>query len=92
VLPPYTPRTNPDHYPNVRGPVYWEAQSTLSKQFAITPERIKFELRGSAYNLTNRLNRADPDVTITSSSFGRALRQLGRTTGRQIEIGARVIF
>jgi hypothetical protein len=92
VLPPYTPRTNPDHYPNVRGPVYWEAQSTLSKQFAITPERIKFELRGSAYNLTNRLNRADPDVTITSSSFGRALRQLGSTTGRQIEIGARVIF
>ncbi|MEO8593519.1 MAG: carboxypeptidase-like regulatory domain-containing protein [Candidatus Solibacter sp.] len=92
VLPAYTPRTNPDHYPNVRGPIYWEMQSTLSKQVQIIPDRVKFELRGSAYNLTNRLNRADPDVNITSSSFGKALRQLGSVTGRQIELGAKIIF
>jgi hypothetical protein len=92
VLPAFTPRTNPDHYPNVRGPMYWEMQGSLSKQFQITPERVRFELRGTAYNLTNRLNLADPDVTITSSSFGRALRQLGSTTGRQIEVGARIYF
>lgn len=91
VLPAYTPRTNPDHYPELRGPIYWEIQSTLSKQFAIT-ERVKFELKGSAYNLTNRLNRANPDVTITSSTFGKSLRQLGSVTGRQIELGAKIIF
>ena len=91
VLPSFTPRTNPDHYPEIRGPIYWEIQSTLSKQFAIT-ERVKFELKGSAYNLTNRLNRANPDVTITSATFGKTLRQLGSVTGRQIEVGAKIIF
>jgi len=92
VLPSYTPRTNPDHYPNVRGPMYWEMQGTLSKQVQIVPDRVKFELRGSAYNLTNRLNRADPDTGITSSSFGKSLRQLGSVTGRQIELGGKIIF
>lgn len=92
VLPAFTPRTNPDHYPNVRGPVYWEMQGTLSKQIALTAERVKLELRLSAYNLTNRLNRADPDVTITSSSFGKALRQIVNSSGRQAEVGARITF
>ena len=91
VLPAYTPRTNPNHYPGVRGPIYWEMQSSLSKQFVVT-ERVKFELKGSAYNLTNRLNRANPVTTITSSTFGKALRQLGSTSGRQIELGAKIIF
>jgi hypothetical protein len=91
VLPSFTPRTNPDHYDGLRGPIYWEMQSTLSKQFTIK-EGVKFELKGSAYNATNRLNRAMPDVTITSGTFGKAIRQLGSTTGRQMEIGAKIIF
>jgi len=91
VLPSFTPRVNPDHYRNIRGPVYWEMQGSLSKQFLIT-ERVKFELKATAYNLTNRLNLADPDTTITSSSFGKALRQLGNVTGRQAEIGAKILF
>ena len=91
VFTAYTPRTNPNHYPGVRGPIYWEMQSSLSKQFVVT-ERVKFELKGSAYNLTNRLNRANPVTTITSSTFGKALRQLGSTSGRQIELGAKIIF
>jgi hypothetical protein len=92
VLPSYTPRINPDHYPDVRGPIYWEMQSSLSKQVQIIPDKVKFEIKASAYNLTNRLNRADPDVSITSSSFGKALRQLGSVTGRQVELGAKIIF
>ena len=91
VLPPYTPRTNPDHYSNLRGPIYWEVQSSLSKQFAVTPERVKLELRISAYNLTNRLNRADPSVTVTDSTFGQSLRQ-NITQGRQMEFGLRAMF
>jgi hypothetical protein len=92
VLPAFTPRTNPDHYSNVRGPIYWEMQSTISKQVQLVPEKLRFEVKASAYNLTNRLNRADPDVSITSTSFGRALRQLGSVTGRQVELGAKLIF
>jgi hypothetical protein len=92
VLPSYTERTNPDHYPGLRGPIYWEMQGTLSKQFQITPERVKFELKASAYNLTNRLNRADPVTTITDSAFGKSLRQLASVTGRQVELGAKILF
>jgi hypothetical protein len=91
VLPSYTPRTNPDHYDSIRGYMYWEMQATLSKNFKIT-EKARFELKASAYNLTNRLNRADPDVSaVTSPTFGRALRQ-GNSSGRQIEFGARITF
>jgi hypothetical protein len=67
-------------------------QSSLSKQVQIIPDKVKFEIKASAYNLTNRLNRADPDLSITSSSFGKALRQLGSVTGRQVELGAKIIF
>jgi hypothetical protein len=67
-------------------------QASVSKQFAITPERVKTELRISAYNLTNRLNRADPSTTVTDSAFGQSLRQFANYTGRQVEFGLRVLF
>jgi hypothetical protein len=66
-------------------------QASLSKQFAIN-DRWKLELKASAYNLTNRLNRADPDTTVTDSSFGETLRQASGSTGRQVEYGLRVLF
>jgi hypothetical protein len=91
VLPAYTLRTNPINYPEIRGPVYWEMQSSLSKKFPIK-ERVNAELKASAYNLTNRLNRTNPDLGITSSSFGQSLRQFGSVTGRQVELGLRIIF
>jgi hypothetical protein len=90
VLPSYTPRTNPNHYPNIRGPYYWEMQASLSKQITIT-ERVKFEVKGAAYNVTNRLNWADPSTSITNSAFGRVYQQ-GSSSGRQIELGAKIIF
>ena len=35
---------------------------------------------------------ADPTTTVTSSTFGQTLRQAGALTGRQIELGAKIIF
>ncbi|MBN8732329.1 MAG: TonB-dependent receptor [Acidobacteria bacterium] len=89
--PAYTPRTNPWQYPGLTGPSYWEVNATVSKNFRIT-ERVKTELKMSAYNLTNRLNRAMPDTGVTSSTFGRSLRQLGGVTGRQMEYGLKILF
>lgn len=91
ILPAYTQRTNPLQYPNVKGPVYWEVQASLGKSFAIT-ERARAELKLSAFNLTNRLNRADPIVDITNSGFGTALRQATSMTGRQMEFGLKIHF
>jgi hypothetical protein len=94
VLPAYTLRLNPVMYPGIRGPIYWEMQGNLSKRFTLDTirEGMALELRGSAYNLTNRLNLANPDLGITSASFGQSLRQFGSVTGRQIELGARIVF
>jgi hypothetical protein len=58
--------------------MYWDIQSSLSKTFAIT-ERITSEFKVSAYNLTNRLNRDNPEVNVTNSNFGQALRQSNTT-------------
>lgn len=91
VLPAYTPRTNPWQYDDVRGPKYWEIQATVSKTFNIT-ERIKTEFKLSGFNLTNRLNRDLPDMVVTSSTFGQALRQSNFTTGRQMEYGLKILF
>lgn len=92
VLPAYTLRTNPVSYRDIRGPMYWEMQGSLSKRFPIKGERAQAELKAAAYNLTNRLNLANPDLVITSSTFGKALRQFGSVTGRQVELGLRIIF
>jgi hypothetical protein len=91
VLPAYTQRTNPWYYDGLRGPKYWEVQSAVSKSFPIT-ERIHADLRVAAFNLTNHLNRADPDLVVTSSTFGQALREGTNLQGRQIEFGMKVVF
>jgi uncharacterized protein YfiM (DUF2279 family) len=44
-----------------------ELQASVSKEFAVT-ERWRMELRANAFNATNRLNRADPDLGVTSST------------------------
>jgi Carboxypeptidase regulatory-like domain len=76
VLGPYSPRVNPLQYPNLRGPVFLDTQASLSKSFLIPKfERMRGELKFTAYNLINRLNRADPDTTITDSTFGAAISQ-----------------
>jgi len=92
VLPAYTLRTNPINYRDIRGPIYWEMQGSLSKRFMMWREGTYAELRAAAYNLTNRLNRANPDLVITSSSFGQSLRQFGSVSGRQVELGLRIVF
>ena len=89
-LSPYIMQTNPDHYRDLRGPIYWNIDGTLSKRFKVT-EKFNAELKAEAYNLTNRLNRANPDLGVTSPTFGQSLRQ-NITVGRQVELGMRVIF
>lgn len=87
----FTPRMNPWQYSGLTGPSVWELQGSLSKEFAIT-ERWRTELKASAYNATNHLNRADPDLGVTSSTFGQTLRQRGNYFGRQLEIGLKIMF
>ena len=86
---PYTPRTNPWSYPGVNGMKYWNLDSTLSK---VTPikEGINLEFRAEAYNSPNGFVWADPNMSVTSSLFGRSTNQVNR--GREMQMSLRVIF
>ena len=74
------------------------------RAFKIT-ERISTEFKAAAYNAINRLNLGNPNMDVNSSQFGQALYQgspaatfgpqtqeLGNVSGRQVELGMKIIF
>ena len=100
----YVIRSNPFQYDGLTGPSYMLVDATLAKTFSLT-ERVKAELKMAAFNATNKLNRGNPDLNPASSNFGKALfqgspaatfgpqtMQLGSVTGRQVELGIKIIF
>jgi hypothetical protein len=100
----YVLRTNPLQYGCLMGPHFWNLDANLTKSFNVT-ERVHAELKIAAYNATNRLNRGDPDTNIYDSTFGQTLYQgspggifgaqgatYGNQSGRQAELGFKLIF
>jgi hypothetical protein len=100
----YVLRSNPLQYSCLTGPHFWTLDGNLTKNFSIT-EKIHAELKIAAYNATNRLNRGDPDTNVYSSTFGQTLYQgspggtfgaqgatYGNQSGRQAELGFKLIF
>ena len=85
---PFTRRTNPKQYDGVTGPSSWSIDMTLSKEYRIT-EKLKFELRMEAYNLTNSFLGANPSTDVTQSIFGRVVDQRAGTYGRQLQYSGR---
>ena len=91
-LPNFTRRGNPLQFDGLNGPRFWNVDSTLAKEFKIIPERLRFELRGEAYNLTNRFPSNDPDQGVTSRTFGKIISQRSGVYGRQIQFQGKFIF
>jgi hypothetical protein len=91
VLPAFTRRTNPLQYDSLKGPRFVNFDTTLAKEFAIK-ERLKFEFRVEAYNLTNAFTGSDPDVSVTSATFGRITSQRAGLFGRQIQYSGRLVW
>ena len=57
----------------------------VAKEFKIA-ERLKFELRARRYNLANRFTGADPDLSVTSATFGKIMAQrAGYSDDRSIQ-------
>jgi hypothetical protein len=86
------------------GPSFWDVDASLLKSFNIT-ERIHSQLKISAYNTFNRLNRGDPNLNPGDANYGTNLYQgspggtygaqiatPANVTGRQMEIGLRISF
>ena len=86
------------------GPTFWDVDASILKTFNIT-ERIHSQLRVSAYNAFNRLNRGDPNLNPGDSNYGTNLYQgapggtygaqiatPSNVTGRQLELGLKIWF
>ncbi|MBI4902409.1 MAG: TonB-dependent receptor [Acidobacteria bacterium] len=71
------------------GPGFFQTDFSLHKSFKVT-ERIKFELRGEAFNVFNNVNFSNPNVTSTNASFG--VISSTRVPPRILQIAARIHF
>ena len=91
VLPAFTPRTNPYQFDGMTGPILWNVDGTVSKTFPIK-ERYKVEFRFEAYNLTNSLMWANPNMTPGNALFGRSTAQAQGNRGREMQYTLRLQF
>jgi hypothetical protein len=71
-------------------PVYIQTDASLSKKFRIT-ERVSFDLRFDARNLTNHPSFDNPTAVINSSIFGR-INDSVTNTARRIQVSGKISF
>ena len=71
----------------LRAPGQWNLDFSLAKNFAIT-ERVRFQLRGDAFNSFNHTNLSGLVGDISKSNFG----FLTSATARSLQLGAKVVF
>ncbi len=88
---PYTPRVNPWYYNGLRGPGFWQWDSTAVKYFNIT-ERVRFELRMEFYNFPNVFMPSQPTMGVTSANFGKSTWISGGNYGREVQYTGRIHF
>jgi hypothetical protein len=91
ILPAYTRRTNPWYYSGIRGPQFFNIDGSLYKDFAIT-EKIKLQLHLDAFNALNNMNFNNPNMSVTSSQFGRSTDIYPQDFGRRLQLAARIEF
>jgi hypothetical protein len=91
ILPAYTRRTNPWYYSGIRGPQFFNIDASLYKDFPIT-EKIKLQLHLDAFNALNNMNFNNPNMSVTSSQFGRSTDIYPQDFGRRLQLAARIEF
>ena len=87
----FTPRSNPYYYAGLNGPGWTVTDMTLTKMFNFG-SGYRLEARVEAYNALNQIVWDNPNLTITSSNFGKVTRKRVDGSGREIQIGLRFIF
>jgi len=90
-LPAYTRRTNPWYFSNVRGPQFFNIDTTMSKEFSLT-EKFKFQLRLESFNVLNNVNYNNPNMSLSSSLFGKSYDIYPQDFGRRLQMGLRLRF
>ncbi|HEV2486771.1 MAG TPA: carboxypeptidase regulatory-like domain-containing protein [Terracidiphilus sp.] len=71
---------------NWRGPVLWDVDTGLLKNFVPVPshENISFQFRGEFFNLFNHPQWADPNVTFANAAFGSTRGTVGTNADSRI--------
>jgi hypothetical protein len=77
--------------PNVMGPRLINTDFALYKDFVIK-ERYKLDLRGEAFNLFNRPDFGNPNLTVGTPTFGTITSLLVNPLPRNIQVSMRVTF
>jgi len=97
VTPPsYTIATAPPYYQGLRGPRFWQLDSTVSKTFNVN-ERFNLEFRLEMYNMPNTFIPGDPCVgSSCGTSDGLSLTEAsganGANYGRELQCSVRLHF
>ena len=78
-----------------RGPTNWDIDTGLFKNFFPVPshENLSIQLRGEFFNLFNHPQWADPNVTVSNSTFG-SIRSTAGTSAdsRIIQLAGKIFF
>ncbi len=75
-----------------RGPWFNGLDAALQKNFRLTPERVRLNVRVDALNILNHPNFDGITTDLNSGSFGRANILVGSAPARRIQLGARIQF
>ncbi len=82
----------------ISGPGMGRLDLSLFKKIQAT-EKIRLELRGESYNLTNTPAFANPNTSLTNATFGRVTSTIGTGAGvsstgggRWVRLGAKIEF
>jgi len=96
--PAYTIATDPPYYEGMRGPRYWDLDSTAVKNFKIN-ERFTLEFRLEMYNMPNSFIPGDPNEcgpsqcgNIGGKSTTEAGASWGANYGRELQGSLRLNF
>ena len=74
---------------SVYGPPLQTLDLALERTFSLT-EKIRFLLRGEAFNALNKVNLGTPNRFVNTPQFG--IITMAMTPGREIQLGARLSF
>jgi hypothetical protein len=88
-LPSFSLRSNPVFFEGLTGPRNWNIDTALSKIFKVK-ERANLEFRLDAFNMTNTFIPSNPNMSVTSSTFGRSTDQAN--VGRTVQYTMRLQF
>jgi len=75
----------------VRGFAAWQTDLAIRREFPVH-ERLKLQLRMESFNVLNNANLNNPNMSLSSSLFGKSYDIYPQDYGRRLQLGLKVRF